>query len=97
MQDNGHHAACHARPAAELKRGRMRRKIVALRDSSWKRIVRGDRPKARAIKAIQQETGADIAVDDRRNGRGQFTIGQKESTVVEGTASRIELILDRRR
>jgi polyribonucleotide nucleotidyltransferase len=50
-------------------------------------------PKGKVINAIQQETGADIAVDD--DGMvGTVTIGAKESVVVEEARRRIELILD---
>jgi polyribonucleotide nucleotidyltransferase len=50
-------------------------------------------PKGKVINAIQQETGADIAVDD--DGMvGTVTIGAKESIVVEEARRRIELILD---
>ena len=50
-------------------------------------------PKGKVINAIQQETGADIAVDD--DGMvGTVTIGAKESIVVNEARRRIELILD---
>src|SRR6202012_1814612 len=50
-------------------------------------------PKGKVINAIQQETGADIAVDDDGT-VGRVTIGAHESTVVEEARRRIELILD---
>src|ERR1019366_6321125 len=50
-------------------------------------------PKGKVINAIQQETGADVAVDD--DGMvGRVTIGAKESTAVNEARRRIELILD---
>jgi polyribonucleotide nucleotidyltransferase len=50
-------------------------------------------PKGKVINSIQQETGADIAVDD--DGMvGTVTIGAKESTVVNEARRRIEMILD---
>ncbi len=50
-------------------------------------------PKGKVINTIQQETGADIAVDDDGIA-GRVTIGGKESTAVEEARRRIELILD---
>ncbi len=50
-------------------------------------------PKGKVINAIQQETGADIAVDDD-GVVGRVTIGAKESTAVAEARRRIELILD---
>ncbi len=50
-------------------------------------------PKGKVINALQQETGADIAVDD--DGMvGRVTIGAKESSAVDEARRRIELILD---
>jgi polyribonucleotide nucleotidyltransferase len=50
-------------------------------------------PKGKVINAIQQETGADVAVDD--DGMvGRVTIGAKESSAVNEARRRIELILD---
>jgi polyribonucleotide nucleotidyltransferase len=50
-------------------------------------------PKGKVINAIQQETGADVNVDD--DGMvGTVTIGAKERTVVDEARRRIELILD---
>jgi polyribonucleotide nucleotidyltransferase len=50
-------------------------------------------PKGKVINAMQQETGADIAVDD--DGRvGTVTIGAKDGSAVEEARRRIELILD---
>ncbi len=50
-------------------------------------------PKGKVINAIQQETGADVAVDD--DGMvGRVTIGGTESTAVNEARRRIELILD---
>ena len=50
-------------------------------------------PKGKVINAIQQETGADVAVDD--DGMvGRVTIGATESTAVNEARRRIELILD---
>ena len=50
-------------------------------------------PKGKVINTMQQETGADIAVDD--DGRvGTVTIGAKDGSAVEEARRRIELILD---
>ncbi len=50
-------------------------------------------PKGKVINTLQQETGADIAVDD--DGLvGRVTIGAKESVAVDEARRRIELILD---
>jgi polyribonucleotide nucleotidyltransferase len=50
-------------------------------------------PKGKMINSIQQETGADISVDD--NGVvGTVTIGARESAAVKEALKRIELILD---
>jgi len=50
-------------------------------------------PKGKVINTLQQETGADIAVDD--DGRvGTVTIGAKDGTAVEEARRRINLILD---
>jgi polyribonucleotide nucleotidyltransferase len=50
-------------------------------------------PKGKVINAIQQETGADVSVDD--DGQvGTVTIGAKERAVVDEARRRIELILD---
>ncbi|HEX4979058.1 MAG TPA: polyribonucleotide nucleotidyltransferase [Acidimicrobiales bacterium] len=50
-------------------------------------------PKGKVINAIQQETGADISVDD--DGMvGTVTIGSKDSAQVNEARRRIELILD---
>ncbi|HUS62683.1 MAG TPA: polyribonucleotide nucleotidyltransferase, partial [Acidimicrobiales bacterium] len=50
-------------------------------------------PKGKVINTLQQETGADIAVDDDGT-VGTVTIGSKESSAVEEARRRIELILD---
>ncbi|HUY30984.1 MAG TPA: polyribonucleotide nucleotidyltransferase [Acidimicrobiales bacterium] len=50
-------------------------------------------PKGKVINALQQETGADIAVDDDGS-VGRVTIGAKESVAVDEARRRIELILD---
>ncbi len=50
-------------------------------------------PKGKVINAIQQETGADINVDDDGT-VGHVTIGAKERSVVDEARRRIELILD---
>ncbi|MDA8291635.1 MAG: polyribonucleotide nucleotidyltransferase [Actinomycetota bacterium] len=50
-------------------------------------------PKGKVINALQQETGADIAVDDD-GAVGRVTIGAKESVAVDEARRRIELILD---
>ncbi|HEX7168871.1 MAG TPA: polyribonucleotide nucleotidyltransferase [Acidimicrobiales bacterium] len=50
-------------------------------------------PKGKVINTIQQETGADISVDDDGT-VGTVTIGSKESAAVEEAKRRIELILD---
>ena len=50
-------------------------------------------PKGKVINAMQQETGADINVDDDGS-VGTVTIGAKESEKVEEARRRIELILD---
>ena len=50
-------------------------------------------PKGKVINTMQQETGADIAVDD--DGKvGTVTIGAKDGSAVEEARRRIELILD---
>ena len=50
-------------------------------------------PKGKVINALQQETGADIAVDD--DGMvGTVTIGAKDGTAVEEAQRRISTILD---
>jgi polyribonucleotide nucleotidyltransferase len=50
-------------------------------------------PKGKMINSIQQETGADIGVDD--NGVvGTVTIGAKDGSAVKEALKRIELILD---
>ncbi|MFI5042082.1 MAG: polyribonucleotide nucleotidyltransferase, partial [Acidimicrobiales bacterium] len=50
-------------------------------------------PKGKVINTLQQETGADIAVDD--DGRvGTVTIGAKDGAAVAEARRRIELILD---
>ena len=50
-------------------------------------------PKGKVINTLQQETGADIAVDD--DGRvGTVTIGAKDGSAVEEARRRIALILD---
>ncbi|HET9059303.1 MAG TPA: polyribonucleotide nucleotidyltransferase, partial [Acidimicrobiales bacterium] len=50
-------------------------------------------PKGKMINSIQQETGADISVDD--NGVvGTVTIGAREGSAVKEALHRIELILD---
>jgi polyribonucleotide nucleotidyltransferase len=50
-------------------------------------------PKGKVINTLQQETGADIAVDDD-GVVGTVTIGATESRAVEEARRRIELILD---
>jgi polyribonucleotide nucleotidyltransferase len=50
-------------------------------------------PKGKVINTLQQETGADIAVDDDGS-IGRVTIGAKESVAVDEARRRIELILD---
>ena len=50
-------------------------------------------PKGKVINTIQQETGADINVDDDGT-VGTVTIGAKEGSVVDEARRRIELILD---
>ena len=50
-------------------------------------------PKGKVINTIQQETGADIAVDDDGT-VGRVTIGAKEALIVDEARRRIELILD---
>ena len=50
-------------------------------------------PKGKVINTLQQETGADIAVDD--DGMvGTVTIGAKDGNAVEEARRRIALILD---
>ncbi|HET6794658.1 MAG TPA: polyribonucleotide nucleotidyltransferase [Acidimicrobiales bacterium] len=50
-------------------------------------------PKGKVINTIQQETGADVSVDD--DGQiGTVTIGAKDGAAVEEARRRIELILD---
>ncbi|MGH9279498.1 MAG: S1 RNA-binding domain-containing protein, partial [Acidimicrobiales bacterium] len=50
-------------------------------------------PKGKVINTMQQETGADINVDDT-DGVGRVTIGAKDGAAVEDARRRIELILD---
>ncbi len=50
-------------------------------------------PKGKVINTIQQETGADLAVDDDGT-VGRVTIGAKESSAVEEARRRVELILN---
>src|SRR5205085_11911145 len=50
-------------------------------------------PKGKVINTLQQETGADINVDDD-GVIGTVTIGSKDSAAVEEARRRIELILD---
>jgi polyribonucleotide nucleotidyltransferase len=50
-------------------------------------------PKGKVINAIQQETGADVNVDDDGT-IGTVTIGAKQRSVVDEARRRIELILD---
>jgi polyribonucleotide nucleotidyltransferase len=50
-------------------------------------------PKGKVINAIQQETGADVNVDDDGS-VGTVTIGAKERSVVDEARRRIEMILD---
>ncbi len=50
-------------------------------------------PKGKVINTLQQETGADIAVDDD-GAVGTVTIGAKDGTAVEEARRRISLILD---
>ena len=50
-------------------------------------------PKGKVINTLQQETGADIAVDDD-GVVGTVTIGAKDSNAVEEARRRISLILD---
>ncbi|MCU1495985.1 MAG: Polyribonucleotide nucleotidyltransferase [Acidimicrobiaceae bacterium] len=50
-------------------------------------------PKGKVINALQQETGADIAVDDDGS-VGRVTIGAKLSGAVDEARRRVELILD---
>ena len=50
-------------------------------------------PKGKVINTIQQETGADISVQDD-DGVGIVSIGSKDGAAVEEARRRIELILD---
>src|SRR5207249_4107605 len=50
-------------------------------------------PKGKVINAMQQETGADINVDDDGT-VGTVTIGSKDAAAMEEARRRIELILD---
>jgi polyribonucleotide nucleotidyltransferase len=50
-------------------------------------------PKGKVINTIQQETGADISVQDA-DGVGVVSIGSKDGAAVEEARRRIELILD---
>jgi polyribonucleotide nucleotidyltransferase len=50
-------------------------------------------PKGKVINTIQQETGADINIDDE-DGVGTVTIGAKESAAVDEARRRIDLILN---
>jgi polyribonucleotide nucleotidyltransferase len=50
-------------------------------------------PKGKVINTIQQETGADLAVDDDGT-IGRVTIGARDSSAVEEARRRVELILN---
>ena len=50
-------------------------------------------PKGKVINTIQQETGADISVQDA-DGMGVVSIGSKDGATVREAQRRIELILD---
>src|SRR5205085_9173648 len=50
-------------------------------------------PKGKVINTLQQETGADIAVDDD-GVIGTVTIGSKDGEAVEEARRRVEMILD---
>jgi polyribonucleotide nucleotidyltransferase len=50
-------------------------------------------PKGKVINTMQQETGADINVDDE-DGVGRVTIGAKDGAAVDDARRRIEAILD---
>src|SRR5437868_10787616 len=50
-------------------------------------------PKGKVINTIQQETGADISVQDS-DGVGVVSIGSKDGAAVTEARRRIELILD---
>ena len=76
-----------ARRQAELRRR------SCLSRSRSTRSARSSVPKGKVINTLQQETGADIAVDD--DGIvGTVTIGAKDGRAVEEARRRIELILD---
>ena len=51
-------------------------------------------PKGKVINTMQQETGADISVDDVDGKYGVVTIGSKDSAAVNDARTRIELIIN---
>jgi polyribonucleotide nucleotidyltransferase len=51
-------------------------------------------PKGKVINTMQQETGADISVDDVDGKYGVVTIGSKDSAAVNEARARIELIIN---
>ncbi len=83
-------AAAIAEPAASVKANAP--KIVSF-EIPIDKIGEVIGPKGKVINTLQQETGADIAVDDDGT-VGRVTIGAKESSAVDEARRRIELILD---
>jgi polyribonucleotide nucleotidyltransferase len=82
--------AAIARPASDVKP--FAPKIVSF-EIPLEKIGEVIGPKGKVINALQQETGADIAVDDDGT-VGRVTIGAKDSAAVAEARRRIELILE---
>ncbi|HVF32413.1 MAG TPA: polyribonucleotide nucleotidyltransferase, partial [Acidimicrobiales bacterium] len=82
--------ACISEPRAEVKESAP--KIVSF-EIPMDKIGEVIGPKGKVINTIQQETGADIAVDDD-GVVGTVTIGSKDGEAVSEARRRIELILD---
>ena len=82
----------HDRRAAQPRWPRWRPKIVSI-EIPIDKIGEVIGPKGKVINTLQQETGADIAVDDD-GVVGTVTIGAKDGRAVEEARRRIALILD---
>ena len=82
--------ACISEPRPEVKESAP--KIVSF-EIPMDKIGEVIGPKGKVINTIQQETGADIAVDDD-GVVGTVTIGSKDGEAVSEARRRIELILD---
>src|SRR5205814_4040511 len=82
--------ACISEPRAEVRESAP--KIVSF-EIPMDKIGEVIGPKGKVINTIQQETGADIAVDDD-GVVGTVTIGSKDGAAVSEARRHIELILD---